>query len=213
MPQSSSFVAGHFGKRGAGKSYKAMRYLAEHRPGRLLIWDTMGEYGAHAHAVPTLAHIGELTKGERFALRYTPRGTDRELAARFGAFCALAYQRGNLLMVVEELQRVTEPSHAPADWSDCTLRGRHRGVSIIGLSQRPASVDKDFFSMCDLITTARLAYSRDRRTMAEELDVPLADVMALRGYDWIGRTGEGERVGELKREKKPARGRAALKAV
>src|SRR4051812_47733329 len=151
-------VIGHFGARGSGKSYKAKKFIAAERPARLLIWDTMDEYGEHAPAVPSLSVMLARSGAERFAVRYVPRGTDRELAMRFGAFCALAYSRGNLLMVVEELQRVTNPSWSPAEWSDCTLRGRHRRLLIVGMSQRPASVDKNFFSMATFLSTGRLSF-------------------------------------------------------
>jgi len=116
----------------------------------------MDEYAEHARAVRSLAEMLNATRSSEraFRLRYVPRGTDRELAARFGAFCALAYSSGDLVMVVEELQRVTTPSWAPAEWSDCTLRGRHRRLSIVGMSQRPASVDKNFFSMATFIRSS-----------------------------------------------------------
>lgn len=180
-------MLGLFGARGSGKSRKAKQFLSDERPARVLVWDTMDEYNDHAQAVPSLSVMLGRSAAPAFALRYVPRGTDRELAARFGAFCALAYARGDLVLVVEELQRVTAPSWAPAEWSDCTLRGRHRRLAIIGISQRPANVDKNFFSMATFLSTGRLAFPADRRAMAEVLDVPLADVNALTGYDWIGR--------------------------
>jgi hypothetical protein len=187
MRRSVDLVVGLFGARGSGKSKTAKDYLAAELPPRRLIWDTMDEYGDHARAVPSLSAMLKGSGDATFALRYVPRGTDRELAARFGAFCALAYQRGDLMMIVEELQRVTQPSWAPADWSDCTLRGRHRRLAIFGISQRPANVDKNFFSMATFIRSGRLSFPADQRCMAEVLDVPLADVRALVGFDWIGR--------------------------
>lgn len=169
----------------------------------------MDEYSEHAHAVPSLSVMLQRSGADRFALRYVPRGTDRELAMRFGAFCALAYSRGDLLLVVEELQRVTAPSWAPVEWSDCTLRGRHRRLSIIGLSQRPASVDKNFFSMATFVTTGRLSFPADRRCMAEVLDVPADRVAELRGFDWIGRDMLTGRLAIPADEKKP-RARARM---
>lgn len=183
----ADLVVGLFGARGSGKSHTAKQYLNARRPARVLIWDTMNEYGAHARAVASLGDLGKLTMAPTFALRYVPRGTGAEWAERFGAFCALAYARGRLCMVVEELQRVTRPQWAPADWSDCTLRGRHRQIDIFGLSQRPAHVDGDFFGQCTFIRTGRLTGRRNRARMAEELDVAVDAVAGLTGHEWIGR--------------------------
>ncbi len=69
-------------------------------------------------------------------------------------------------VVAEELNKVTTPSRAPAPWRELTSRGRHRGIHIIGVSQRPASVDKDFFGMVTEIYAGRLTYDRDRRALA-----------------------------------------------
>lgn len=183
----ADLVVGLFGARGSGKSHTVKDYLRTRSPARLLIWDTMDEYGAHARAVPSLSAMLAAAGERSFALRYVPRGTERELAARFAAFCALAYARGELVMVVEELAAVTRPSWAPAEWSDCTLRGRHRRLAIFGLSQRPAGVDKNFFSNATFLRTGRLNFPADRRCMAEVLDVPIGAVAELRGHDWIGR--------------------------
>lgn len=183
-------VVARFGARGSGKSHDAKTYLRSLRQPRALIWDTMDEYGDVAERVDSLVAMNARTAGATFSVRYIPRGTPRELAVRFAAFCELAYTRGRLVMVVEELQTVTEPSRAPAAWADCTLRGRHVGLSIWGLSQRPASVDKDFFSNATHVCTGRLNYVDDVRCMAGVLGVAPEAITALRGephYDWIKR--------------------------
>jgi hypothetical protein len=182
-------VVAFFGARGQGKSTQAKQYLALHRPARLLIWDTMNEYGAHAERVESLSQIlARARAGRMFGLRYVPpAGSDAQLAARFDAFCAIAYELGELLLLVEELQRVTKPSWAPPAWSDCTLRGRHRGLSIFGLSQRPASVDKNFFTNCSTVSSCRLNFSADVACIAGVLGVERDRIVALPRYRYIAR--------------------------
>lgn len=203
----ADLVVALFGARGSGKSHTIKRYLAT-RPARVLIWDTMDEYGAHARKVPTLAGLLAEAKGERFSLRYVPSGNESEWAARFDAFCAIAYALGNLVMVVEELQRVTRPSWAPAAWSDCTLRGRHRHLSIFGASQRPAHVDKNLFSNATHIRTGRLNFDDDIGCMANALRVPRERVAALLEHQHIARdmlTGELEADdAQARAERRPA---------
>lgn len=149
----------------------------------------MNEYGAQAELVPKLAALLDRARAERsFGLRYVPpRGTDAELAVRFDAFCSIAFDLGDLLMVVEELQRVTKPSWAPAAWSDCTLRGGHEGLSIIGVSQRPASVDKNFFSNCSTVSTCRLNFADDIACLANVLGVARERIAGLAPYHYIAR--------------------------
>jgi len=103
---------------------------------------------------------------------------------------------GNLALVAEELNNVTTPGRAPGPWSDCTSRGRHRGLQVFGLSQRPAGVDKDFFSNATMVRTGRLNYASDISVMADVLQVPRADVAGLLPLQWIQRdmkTGQIER--------------------
>jgi hypothetical protein len=170
------------------------QFLEWGRPPRVVIWDTMDEYGAIARQVGTLAELLEvLRSSSSYTVRYVPKGTDRELAARFGAFCAMCFAIGDLLMIVEELERVTSPSHAPAAWSDCTLRGRHMRLSIMGLSQRPASVDKNFFSNATVIRTGRLNFIGDVACMANVLGVDRGRISALKPLQYVERdmtTGE-----------------------
>lgn len=210
---SADLVCGFFGARGQGKSTQAKAYLEDHRrPGRVFIWDTMNEYGAHAARCATLAElVKRASSAEAFALRYVPQGTERELAERFGAFCAIAYELGDLVMVVEELQTVTRASWAPAAWSDCTLRGRHRGLSIIGLSQRPALVDKNFFSNCNAVSSCRLNFADDVTCMAKVLGVPAAELAALPRYHFVARNMETGQVVRGQTEKPRSSKKIALK--
>lgn len=157
-------------------------------PKRLLIFDPMDEYGSDADRAASLADLGKRSKAAAFRLRYVPpRDEPKPTMARFDAFCSLAYERGNLLMVVEELQLVTRPAYAPPAWSECTLRGRHRKLSIVGVSQRPASVDKNFFSCCTSISTGRLNFDPDIVCLAGILRRPVVEIGALARYRFIAR--------------------------
>ena len=70
------------------------------------------------------------------------------------------------------------------------MMGRGYGVEIFGLSQRPASVDKNFLGMCSRIHTRRLSLPADADTVAKALGVRPADVSALSGYQWIERNNQ-----------------------
>lgn len=189
MTRSADLVAAFFGARGQGKSTQAKHYLAVTAPRRLLICDPMDEYGAIARRVESLAQLELLTRRTpEFQLRYViPTGTPKQTFARFNAFCAIGFERGDLTLLVEELQLVTLPSWGPPAWSQCTLRGRHRRIRLIGLAQRPASVDKNFLSQCTAISTCRLSFGDDVDYMARTLGVPRDRIFGLPRYRYLAR--------------------------
>lgn len=177
------------GASGSGKSLAVKTWLEASPPERLLVWDPMDEYGPYATRAGSLRELVDAMRAApSFKLRLVPSGEAAKVQERFAVFCAAAYAAGRLALIVEELQLVTSPSRAPAEWSDCTLRGRHRGLSVVGISQRPAGVDKNFFGNATRVRTGRLNYADDVRCMANVLAVPDADVSALQPLQYIERT-------------------------
>jgi hypothetical protein len=205
MPASdglTDLLAGIFGARRQGKTTLALLLLATLAPPRLIVFDPMDEYGELAQKVRSLAelHAGILAGGRRYALRYVPPiRTDEDMAAlpaRFDAFCAIAADVGDLVMVVDELHLVTRPSWAPPAWRRCLTLGGHLGVGVVAVSHRPAQVDKVFFSLCNRVSTCRLNYDEDIATLAGILRAPREEVGALLPYQCITRnmvTGEVHR--------------------
>lgn len=197
--QIASIVAA-IGASGSGKSAWIKQGLATARPARLLVWDPQGEYAefgtVYADRVKLLDAVA---KAPGFKVIYQPGDRASEYPARFDWFCRLAYALGDLALVVEELADVTEPSRAPDGWSVVTRKGRHKKLRVLAASQRPASVDKDFFGNCTLIHCGRLNYEADLRTMANVLRVKPEELAALPGLSYIERnmqTGES-RTGRL----------------
>ncbi len=197
MSANEANIMAIMGASGSGKSLTVKSGLAASPPRRLLVWDAMDEYSPHAKSCSTLRELVDAMREQpAFQLRIVPRGSSAKIAERFAVFCAAAFAAGDLTMIIEELQTVTSPSHAAAEWSDCTLRGRHRGLCVVGISQRPASVDKNFFGNATRVRTGRLNYADDVRCMANVLNVAAEDVAALRPLEYIERrmaTGEIER--------------------
>ena len=175
-------IRAYIGATGSGKGVSIRAHLKRERPGRLVVWDPLGEYGEFAQAVGTAgALVTAATKAGtgRLAVALTPApGTDYRKA--FDLFCAVCFRLGDCTMLVEELGEVTSPSWAPLSWRKATTQGRHAGLRIIAASQRPAMIDKGFLGGCTYIRCFTLRYPQDRQAMAGAMDVPLADVAALR---------------------------------
>jgi len=111
--------------------------------------------------------------------RYVPN--DRaSLEEQFAVVCSLAMQAGNLVFVAEELSDVTKASWAPPAWKKVLVQGRHVGLRVFPVCQRPALMDKTAFGMATYIRCFMLGNEADRKVMALELDVPEAAVRELR---------------------------------
>jgi hypothetical protein len=191
MSTNVASIAAAIGASGSGKSLWVKQQLAKAKPRRLIVWDPQGEYGDHGEVFTDRSRLLEAVAaaGARGELRavYRPGDELSRYADRFGWLCQLVYAWGACSFVVEELADVTRPSWAPDHWSVITRKGRHRALRVVAASQRPASVDKDFFGNCTLIHCGRLNYAADVKVMADVLGVPQGDLIGLAPLDWIER--------------------------
>lgn len=170
------------GSSGSGKSTFIKRTLSRGHP-RLLIWDPMSEYDGQL--VATLTDLVKSLHGKKFRLVFRPSADPAARVKQFELVCRAALAAGNLTLVVEELRFVTTPSRAPLGWAQVCLTGRHRGLKVFGISQRPASIDKDFLGNCTAIRTGRLAYPEDVKAVTKVMGIPPGKVEALRPLEWL----------------------------
>lgn len=187
MSANKAQIIAVMGASGSGKSTFIKRLLRKPKPARLMIWDPMREYSEFGQVFDTLCllvdHLGRDSK--KFAVVFQPSVNDKARARQFDVFCGLSMALGDLTLVVEELKFVTRPGYAPVRWSAVTMTGRHKGLTVIGASQRPASIDKDFLGNCTMIRTGRLAYPEDVKALSKSMQVPDADIAALKPLEWI----------------------------
>ena len=189
-------VVAIMGSTGSGKTTTLRAMLAKRKRKRTVIWspkETMDNYAAMFpgsvvvdRASEVLRLLREAGKGDVHIV-FKPRLNRKADEAQFDAVCKLVMAARAITMVVDELHTVTRSSWAPDGWSQLVMMGRAYGCSVFGLSQRPASMDKDFLSNCTLVHTGRLAYPADAKAVAEALTVTAADVLQLTGFSWIRR--------------------------
>lgn len=182
MSANKASIVAVLGASGSGKSTFIKRTISRGHP-RLLIWDPMVEY--EGQYVDGLGDLLAGLKLKRFRLVFRPTSDPARRAQQFDLFCRAALAAGNLTLVVEELRFVTTPSRAPLGWAQACLTGRHKGLRVIGASQRPASIDKDFLGNCTAIRTGRLAYPEDVKAVAKAAGIAPAKIEALKPLDWI----------------------------
>lgn len=178
------------GASGSGKSLWVKQQLAR-TPKRLMIWDTMAEYGHVAGPVKTTTAVIEQAKlagpTGGFALVFVPSADAKLRIRQFDIFCGVAFALGRVTLVVEELANVTKAGWSPAGWLRVVTQGRHKGLTVIGTTQRPQLVDKTFLDNATTLRVGRLNTSTGRRTMADMLDTSPDEIAALRPLEWISK--------------------------
>lgn len=203
MSANKASIEAVIGASGSGKSIYTKREIKRRKPARLIIIDPQDEYGDYATKVDNMADLFKsvIEDGKprsRFKVRIQLKGDRDAKEKAFSAICRLCLAVGKVLLVPEELHLVTKASNPPPGWSEATLTGRHKGLEIIGVSQRPASVDKDFFSNATKVRCGRLNYASDVTTMANVLAVDKSDITGLAELEYIERD---MRTGTTKRGK------------
>jgi hypothetical protein len=163
------------GASGTGKSSYIKGELLK-RYDRLLVWSPLedtDDYGGFSGGVVVRSRITELVanvQGDARAIVYQPTGDKKAVDRQFDAFCRIAWEMGQgTKVLVEELSGVTMPSWSPPAWRKLSTAGRHKGLTVIGVAQRPANIDKDFLGNCTEIRCYRLNYGNDAKTMADAL--------------------------------------------
>ncbi len=87
--------------------------------------------------------------------------------------------RKPFLLVIEEMQEYLPQQGGTDELSELlervAKRGRKRGLGMLGMSQRPSSVDKDFITQCDWMVWHRLTWQNDVDVVRKVLGSDVAD--------------------------------------
>jgi hypothetical protein len=198
-------IIGVMAASGSGKGVWLKELIRTENPERLVIWDFKNEYQeftgerAKTKCKNTLAHVQRaMVKAGDGPLRtrYAPRtmaGGEKAMRREFEALCSLVQAWENCWFLVEELSNVTMPSWAPPAWRMMTTGGRHEGITIIGVSQSPALIDKTFLSNCTLIHVGQLHEHAHRNAVEKSMDLLPGELSDLLKFQWVEKhrtTGE-----------------------
>lgn len=194
------------GATGCGKTTELKRRLGKlpaRTKRRTFVWspkEPIDKYAAMfpgsvvvSTATEVLEHLNAAGSKGAFHLVFIPTLNQKKDMRLFDVVCKMLMVAGNLVLVAEELHSVTTASYAPDGWRKLNFMGRGYGVYVLGLSQRPASVDKAFMGSLSFVHVGRLPHPDDQKAMAKVLGVGWHEVAALVGYQAIQRnmlTGE-----------------------
>lgn len=152
------------GRRGCGKSYLARR-LQEAYP-RKVIFDTLGEYthdnGIICHSFEEFGQkILETEKENSFTIIFQFDVENENQVAEFNQALRVLFYRGNVLIVIEEVQNFSSP-HAMPHWlKSSLLTGRHRGLALMFTTQRPGECHKTIVSQANHVYCGSLHEKND----------------------------------------------------
>lgn len=156
MPNENVIIA-LFGTKGSGKSTLA-RAIVEESP-RVVIVDMLGEYDADVVAVSVDQALAEMVSKEHasaFSLSVRLSESDDYLDV-----LECAYHLTDTLLVIEEASFLCSAANFPPELSKLVRYGRHRRISQLYISRRPAEVARDVTAQADLLVTFRQREPRD----------------------------------------------------
>ena len=171
-----------FGKRGSGKSYLAAHLLSPHD--RYVIYDTLHEYrdGVVCEDMPQLCEIWRNCYRRKFKLIYRPINPEAE----FDAVANLVWICGDVAFLVEEVDTFSNQFKISDEFANVIQRGRHRNITLIGVSQRPYGIHRLLTSQAKEICVFNTNEPRDREylrgLLGQEIEARLDQ---LKQYEFI----------------------------
>lgn len=164
-----------FGRRGTGKTTLAHKLIAGKR--RILVFDPLGQFKGEKEfrTIKELAlyclDSGLREKGKPFALVYRPI----RARAEFPFIARIACEIGALTLLAEEISWAISPAKMDAGVENLIRYGRHQDVELIGISRRPAEVNRDLTANANEIYIFRTHEPRDIAYFREILGSSVAD--------------------------------------
>lgn len=174
----------------SGKTAWIKKRIARAR--RLLVWDPKPDYCAgkyplkNVHVVRTKAELFKAVQVKGPARIVFHTRTDPAL---FGWWSRCAYVFARLapaVIVAEETADVTSPGKAPMYWGELCRKVLGTGSDLYAVTQRPAESDKTAVGNAGVFHVCRMSRRKDRKYMAEELDVAESSIASLKADEAVG---------------------------
>lgn len=178
-----------FGKRGSGKSYLAEKLIENEQ--RLLIFDTLGEYteGVVFEDYEKFTEFWRRIYQHPYRLIYRPLKPDAEIEK----IADLVYTIGDICFVVEEIDCYCTSYQISESFAHVVQRGRHKNITLIGITQRPYGINRLLTSQAKEIYVFNTNEPRDREylriLLGQDIDGKLD---SLKQYEYVKWTDGNE---------------------
>lgn len=180
-----------FGKRGSGKSYLVKKKLIAGAP-RLVIYDTLGEYtdGVIFEDLEKLNMFWRQTYRRPFRIIYRPLNPEAEIEQ----IAELVFALGDLTFVVEEIDCYCSAHQIAENFAHIIQRGRHKNITLIGVTQRPYGIHRLLTSQAKQIYVFNTNEPRDRdylrELLGQEIDAKLDGLQQYQYVEWSDGTDD-----------------------
>ncbi len=179
------------GKRGGGKSYLARSMLKQYD--RYLVFDTIGEYSAEGVCFQNLKELGEFWEkyvDKKFRLIYQPLNpykiVEEETGkTEFDLICELVWDCENMALIVEEMDAFCSPMAISDSFANIVQRGRHRNITLIGISQRPYGINRLISSQAKEIYSFIMTEPRDIEYLSQYVGKDVEQIRELKEYSYL----------------------------
>lgn len=171
-----------FGKRGSGKSVLARSLI--HNQNRYLTYDTLGEYsdGVTICDLDTLRRFWLKVYQRNFRIVYQPLDPDVE----FDAVCELVWECQDMTFLVEEIDQYCQQHRMSPEMKNIVQRGRHRNIELIGVTQRPANIDRLLTSQTKEMYILSMTEPRDIAYFKDAIGGDVEEkIAALEQYQYV----------------------------
>lgn len=173
-----------FGKRGSGKSYLAGKLVE--KESRIVIFDTIGEYvnGVifNSESLDRFVAFWRQVYRKNFRLIYQPLNPDAEIESISG----LVYSLGNVCFLVEEIDCYCSSYQISDSFAAIVQRGRHKNITLIGITQRPYGIHRLLTSQAKEIYVFNTNEPRDREYLRALLGQEIeAKLDSLKQYEYV----------------------------
>jgi ABC-type phosphate/phosphonate transport system ATPase subunit len=169
------------GQRGSGKSYLARHLIQEIK--RLIIYDTLGEYdtGINVENLNEFKEFFLKTYQGDFKICYQPVKPQDD----FEAVCDIAYECGDLTFLVEEIDTFCSAQDISENFANIIQRGRHKNITLIGVSQRPFGIPRLVTSQAKVIYSFIHREPRDLDYLKAYIGDEAEKIKDLKPYEFL----------------------------
>ena len=150
------------GAKGSGKSYLANFLLQNLHGITVYVWDFNFQF--HDSRSILFHNLDEMIEASEEAGTHTIHcilQSHDNSEAEFRRFCKFAFNRGNCVLIIDEVHTYVTKQKIIKEYNDLILSGRPRGVSVISISSRPASLPNNVLSNASHVFAFKLNLESD----------------------------------------------------
>ena len=148
------------GSKGSGKSYLANTLLQNLHGVTVFVWDFNEQFSDSRsiviHQLDEMIEMFDEVKRGKYILQDFNKEENQ-----FRKFCKYAFSKGNVVVMIDEVHAYVTKQKIIKEYNDLILSGRPRGISVISISTRPASLPNNVLTNGKHVFTFRLNIESD----------------------------------------------------